>query len=163
MTYDDAFERLIGNEGAYSNNPADPGGETMYGITKRVAVNFGYTGAMKDLPLVTAKDIARKGYWVTAGCDNFDFAIAYQLFDMSYNHGPAQSIKFLQGAVGVQADGVIGAQTMKAVGAIPVLGVVCLINAQRIDFYVSLGTWLTFGKGWSRRVAANLRFGVLDK
>ena len=162
MTYDDAFERLIGHEGGYSNNPADPGGETMYGITKRVAVSFGYTGAMKDLPIATAKDIARRGYWVPAGCDNFSFPIAFQLFDISYNSGPVQAIKILQSAVGANSDGVLGAQTLKAVGNIPVLAVVCLINAAHLEFYTSLGTWLSFGKGWSRRVAANIRFGVLD-
>ena len=36
-SFDDAFDLLIGNEGGYVNNPADPGGETMFGITARVA------------------------------------------------------------------------------------------------------------------------------
>lgn len=30
-----AFRELIGEEGGYVFNPADPGGETKYGITKR--------------------------------------------------------------------------------------------------------------------------------
>ncbi|HIA2409759.1 TPA: glycosyl hydrolase 108 family protein, partial [Burkholderia contaminans] len=34
-SFDDAFEALMGNEGGYSNSPADPGGETMWGITAR--------------------------------------------------------------------------------------------------------------------------------
>ena len=33
MTFDDAFTRLLGNEGGYTNNPADPGGETNWGVT----------------------------------------------------------------------------------------------------------------------------------
>src|SRR5690625_2900639 len=37
-------------EGAYSNNPADKGGETMYGITVSVARANGYSGPMANMP-----------------------------------------------------------------------------------------------------------------
>jgi lysozyme family protein len=30
MTFDIAFDRLIGHEGGYVNNPSDPGGETNW-------------------------------------------------------------------------------------------------------------------------------------
>ena len=52
-SFDDAFKALIGSEGGYSFNPADPGGETMWGVTARVARASGYAGPMKDLPLET--------------------------------------------------------------------------------------------------------------
>ena len=32
--FDDAFTALIGNEGGYVNNPADPGGETNHGKSR---------------------------------------------------------------------------------------------------------------------------------
>ena len=35
MDFDQAFEKLIGHEGGYVNNPADPGGETKFGISRR--------------------------------------------------------------------------------------------------------------------------------
>ncbi|WP_460988842.1 glycosyl hydrolase 108 family protein, partial [Staphylococcus aureus] len=35
MTFDECFEKLIGHEGCYSNNPKDPGGETKWGVSKR--------------------------------------------------------------------------------------------------------------------------------
>ena len=35
MSFDRAFELLIGSEGGYVNDPHDPGGETKYGISKR--------------------------------------------------------------------------------------------------------------------------------
>ena len=35
MTFDEAFERLIGHEGGYVADSRDPGGETKYGISKR--------------------------------------------------------------------------------------------------------------------------------
>src|SRR6266478_2656628 len=61
--FDSAFAALIGNEGGYVFDPRDPGGETMYGITSRVAAKHGYAGAMRDLPLELAKSIAKTEYW----------------------------------------------------------------------------------------------------
>ena len=40
-TFDPLFERLMDHEGGYVNHPSDPGGETMWGVTKRVAVAHG--------------------------------------------------------------------------------------------------------------------------
>ena len=51
-------------EGGFSDNPYDTGGKTMYGITKRTARNFGYTGNIKDLSLEKAIDIYDKGFWL---------------------------------------------------------------------------------------------------
>lgn len=156
--FDDAFTALIGNEGGYSNNPADPGGETMWGITARVARGWGYTGDMKDLPLDTAKAIAKKFYWDPYQCDQFDPRIGFQVLDAAYNGGhPAQ---WLQQAAGVTADGVIGAVTAAAVRAADPLKIVILFNASRIFYYTSLGTWPDFGRGWSNRIANNLRRAV---
>ena len=32
--FDPLFERLMDHEGGYVNHPDDPGGETMWGVTK---------------------------------------------------------------------------------------------------------------------------------
>lgn len=163
MNFDQAFERLIGHEGGYVNHPEDPGGETMYGVTRRVAVSNGYNGKMKDLTLSQAKDIARREYWIPSKAELFGGAIGFQLFDIAYNHGVSVSAKLLQRAVGVVDDGVIGPATISATNKLDPLVVVCLINAKRIRFYTSLNTWATFGKGWANRVAGNLEYGVTDK
>ena len=55
--FDNAFNLLIGNEGGYVNNSADPGGETNWGITQAVAVDNGYSGSMKLMQKETAKQI----------------------------------------------------------------------------------------------------------
>lgn len=49
------------------NDPSDKGGETNYGITVATARANGYKGAMRDLPLQTAKDIYRNEYLVKPG------------------------------------------------------------------------------------------------
>ena len=35
MDFNTAFERVVGTEGGYVNDPRDPGGETKFGISKR--------------------------------------------------------------------------------------------------------------------------------
>lgn len=155
MNFNDAFDRLLGHEGGYSNHPDDPGGETMWGVTKRVAVAFGYGGPMRELSRDVAKQIYRKLYWDAVQADQLPDVVRFEVFDAAVNSGVAQAAKWLQRAVGVTADGVIGAQTVAAARAAgPMLG--AHYNGQRLQFMTDLAGWPTFSKGWARRIAANL-------
>ena len=158
--FDKAFELLIGNEGGYVNNQKDPGGETNWGITKTVAVANGYAGDMRTMPKETAKGIYKKMYWDRLQCDQLPFVVAFQLFDAGVNHGNSQAVKFLQRALSVADDGVIGAKTIAAARKLEDLQIVILFNAERIEFYTALKTFSTFGKGWVRRVASNLKLAA---
>jgi len=158
--FEHAFRVLIGHEGGYSNRDpaADPGGETMHGITARVARAWGYKGEMRHLPLATAKAIAKKEYWDRYSCDQLPPAIGFQVFDTAYHGG--QPVKWLQEAVGVAADGVIGAKTIAAVRAADPHRLVALFNARRLVYLTGLANWPQNSKGWARRIAANLMEGV---
>lgn len=162
VTFDMAFERLIGHEGGYVNHPDDPGGETNWGITKRTAREAGYTGSMRELTRAQAKEIYRTAYWGRARCDEYDGAIAFQVFDAAVNHGIGNATRFLQRAVGVADDGAVGPVTMAAVTAMSVTDVLARFNAARLNFYTNLSTWPTFGRGWARRVAGNLNYAADD-
>lgn len=162
MDFNTAFDRLIGNEGGYSNNPADPGGETMWGVTIDVARANGYTGAMPAMPREVARSIYQALYWTGAKCDQMPPPVAFQVFDAAVNHGVGQAAKFLQRAVGVDDDGAIGSQTLAAVAKAAPAALVMRFNAEREEFYTDLHTWVDFGKGWSRRVAENLRYAAQD-
>ena len=159
-SFDRAFDLLIGNEGGYVNNQKDPGGETNWGITKTVAVANSYTGDMRTMPKEAAKGIYKKMYWDKLQCEQLPFVVAFQLFDAGVNHGNAQAVKFLQRALSVTDDGVIGAKTIAAVSKLEDLQIVMLFNAERIDFYAALKTFSTFGKGWVRRVASNIKLAA---
>lgn len=93
------IDDIIKAEGGYSNNPNDSGGETMYGITKSVAVANGYSGAMKDLPISLAENIYYTQY---VSKPKFDLllpvskSIAEEVIDTGVNMGPAVAGKFLQ-------------------------------------------------------------------
>lgn len=156
------FDRLMKHEGGYVNHPRDPGGETMWGVTKRVAQAHGYHGPMRDLPKATAQKIADKSYWQAIHGDELPRAVAWQVVDAAYNHGNRNAVKFLQRAVGSSADGIIGPKTIAAVKAMDQNDIVLKFNAERLEFYTKLTTWLTFGRGWARRIATNLRFAADD-
>lgn len=158
-TFDAAFERLMVNEGGYVNHPRDPGGETMYGVTKNVAVAHGYHGSMRELPKSFAKMVAKKSYWDATQCDKFDPLVAVQVFDAAYNHGTYNASKMLQRAAGLRGrdvDGIVGKNTIAAVNAVEPTVLVYRFLADRLQFFTRLGTWNTFGRGWSRRIVEQL-------
>jgi lysozyme family protein len=160
MSFDQAFATIASIEGGFTDRDrqADPGGATKYGVTERVARSWGYQGDMRDLPLDTAKAIARTWYWDKYQCDQFDPRIAYQVFDTAYNGG--YPVKWLQECVGSTPDGVIGAKTIAAVRAADAAKVVAQFNAKRLLYLTELQNWPQNARGWARRIANNLLMGA---
>lgn len=131
----DLFDRLgdalVGREGAYSNNPNDAGGETMWGVTAAVARRYGYVGPMRDMPRGTALSIYRARYWREPGLDRIALqseAIAEELLDTGVNMGVAVASQFLQRLLNalnrqgkdyadIKVDGDVGPATLAALKA----------------------------------------------
>ena len=127
----DLIAELIAIEGGYSNDPADSGGETNFGITERVARRYGYTGSMRDMPRGVAENIYEQRYWYEPGF--YDVSMIFQrvgreLFDTGVNCGQPKAAEFLQMALNalnreqkdypdVEEDGDIGPATIKALAA----------------------------------------------
>jgi len=153
MTFDQAFETLIGHEGGYVRSLADPGGETKFGISKR-------SHPYEDIPSLTlqrAKAIYLHEYWGPACCDAVPDCIRFDLFDMAVNAGVKPAAKTLQRAVGEAEDGIIGPRTLQAVQSMSCPRLVARFNGHRLEHLAGLVTWPAFGRGWARRVAANLQ------
>jgi lysozyme family protein len=152
MDFDQAFSLLIGHEGGYSNNPADPGGETRFGISKRA-----YPGEnIKAMTLARAKALYLRDYWGAAGCDGVPASIRFDLFDMAVNSGVKAAVKCLQTAAGSPADGIIGPNTLRAASAMDGAKLTARFNGARLQFMASLSTWPAFSRGWANRIASNL-------
>lgn len=154
MNFDAAFEKLIDFEGGYTEGKNDPGGETKFGISKRSYPTLDIAA----LTLADAKQIYRRDFWDRAQCDRLPVGIRFDLFDTAVNSGIGQAIRFLQRAVGVADDGVIGPLTLAAVQRLDDNSAIqARFNGQRLDFMTRLSTWDVFGRGWARRIAANLQ------
>lgn len=81
--FNDAFAFTVGIEAGYVNDPADPGGETNFGISKRAYPNLD----IKKLTLEDAKGIYWKDYWLKTGCNNLPFPMNIVIFDNAVNAG----------------------------------------------------------------------------
>ncbi len=138
--FDQAVRKILRHEGVelgpdgrplpgrtgYVNHPDDPGGETNYGITRKVALENGYAGPMRDIPYTKTLEIYRRKYWDGLRGDEIpDQEIAEELFDTGVNCGMPTVKRFLQRTLNVLnvkatkypdlvVDGVIGPRTMDA-------------------------------------------------
>ena len=108
MTLEDIIAGILVNEGGYVNDPADQGGETMYGITAATARQQGYAGPMRDLPRSFAAEVYHRRYIIAPGFDKvvaLSVPIAAELVDTGVNMGPAVAARFLQRSLNGLGDG----------------------------------------------------------
>lgn len=153
MNFENAFALVLEHEGGYSDHAADPGGKTRFGVTEAVAREVGFKGDMRELPIELAKRIYLEKYWKTISADDLPPGIRYIVFDGAINSGPRQATLWLQRALGVEADGVIGPKTLAAAYAQDAPALRARILAQRLKFMASLSNWPAFSRGWARRIA----------
>jgi len=158
MNFDIAFDRLMGHEGGYVNNPNDPGGETNWGISKRSYPDVD----IKNLTREDAKAIYKRDFWDRINATEIYDGVAFQAFDFAVNSSIETSIRKLQKAIGVADDGYWGPITRIQIHKLTESDIIMLFVAERLYFWTSLSTWKTFGKGWARRAADNLRYGSKD-
>ncbi len=152
MNFDAAIKHVLEVEGDFSDHKDDPGGATRFGITEAVARRAGYRGDMRELPLDLAKRVYRHEYWDAVRADELPAGIRLVMFDAAVNSGVGQAVRWLQRAVGVVDDGVIGPRTLAAVGALSADSVRMRVLAQRLRFMAGLPNWPAFSRGWARRV-----------
>ena len=157
--FSEALEVILHHEGGYVNHPKDPGGETNLGVTKRVYEDFGGTKDMKELTKEDVEPIYKKNYWDRVKGDDLPEGLDLCIFDFAVNAGPGRAAKFLQKLIGVTQDGGIGPQTLGALQS--AIGedvrtqtreMIEKYQNERHNYYQSLSTFETFGRGWTRRV-----------
>lgn len=168
IDFDTAFARLIKHEGEFTRDPKDPGNWTggKPGAGQLKGTKFGISAAsyphldIERLTLEQARSIYREDFWGVLG--DAHPAIKFQVFDASVNHGRGNAIRFLQRAVGVADDGIWGKVSQAALGAMDHNDVLLRFVAHRLQFWASLTTFDTHGRGWTRRGAENLLLAAED-
>jgi len=98
------INHIIKVEGGYVDDPSDSGGETNFGITKKVARDYGYKGSMRDLPKSLAFEIYSEKYWDILDLSVIELmspAIAEEIADTAVNQGVTRAAHFLQRSLNV--------------------------------------------------------------
>jgi len=163
--FDRALAKVLVHEGGYVNHPKDPGGETNFGITRRVYDDYRRSlglpvQSVKNITTAEVNSIYRMRYWSLIKGDSLPPGVSYVVFDGAVNSGVSQSAKWLQRALGVKVDGVIGPGTLDALrGVNDHDALIAKIISRRMAFLRALKTWKTFGKGWTARVNGVLAVG----
>lgn len=161
----------LGYEGEWSDNPADPGGATMYGVTQRT---YDAYRTSKKLPLQSVRlmstserfDIYQETFWTPCGCDVLPSGVDYALFDFAVNSGLSRAVMTLQSVLGVVQDGRMGPQTVTAaLSYCEKYQVTALSDAlcvARSKFLQTLPTYRAFGEGWMTRIFGQQGGAQLD-
>ena len=156
-TFERALDFVLEHEGGYVNDPQDPGGETIYGISRRAHPEAWANGRPTR---EHAAEIYLKDYWKPLRCDQMTPAVALMLFDTGVNTGVARATLMLQTAVKTTVDGKIGPITIKAAHNRGDVNVAADLATQRMLFYAGLKTWPRYRKGWTRRVMMAMAEGA---
>ncbi len=156
-----AIVRVLGDEGGYVDNPADPGGETKFGITKRQYPDL----EIATLTQADAVAIYYRDWWQRYRYSELPGPIGAKLFDLAVNIGPDHAVKCLQRALRacgrrVAEDGALGRETNTAVGAANQLAMLAALRAEAAGYYRALaalergrrpGGDRVFLEGWLNR------------
>jgi lysozyme family protein len=153
--FDHCLEMLLKHEGGFVNHPKDPGGATNLGVTLATYEQWvGRDVTVDEMKTLTVADVApiyKERYWDAVRGDDLPSGVDWAVFDWAVNSGPRRAAKALQKAVAAAQDGAIGPMTLRAVANHDASDLIHSIHDQRQKFYESLGTFDTFGKGWTRR------------
>lgn len=175
------FEELVGpvfkDEGGYSNNKDDRGGETNFGITAGTLGEyqdaFGNLGpnnvrlTPSEISMEQAREIYRNEFFYGQRINEIkNPAIATLLLDATVIHGPSKAWKLLQESVNsiddrdvLSVDGVGGTATLKKLNSLSSAGVRRLIDNNDLirrkyieNLITTSDSQKKFSRGWNDRL-----------
>ncbi|MEQ1697884.1 MAG: TIGR02594 family protein [Hyphomicrobiaceae bacterium] len=167
LLFEAALTHVLEMEGGYTNDPADPGGPTNFGITLADYAGFIRTPvtaasrdaliyALQHIPVADARAIYLNGYWLPSGGPQLPPALAVFHFDTAVNMGTGTAIRMLQTALDCQIDGELGPQTIAAAASADPAIVLATYADLRRRRYRTLSGFPRFGRGWLSRVDTTL-------
>jgi lysozyme family protein len=159
--FNDCLAFTLGIEGGYSNNAADHGGSTNFGVTQAVYDTYRHRIGLplqpvKFITLDDASEIYLDDYWTPAHCAIIPQPLDLCVFDTSVNYGVTRSIMLLQQSVGVDDDGDYGRESQAAVAAAAPLILAAKFCDAREAFYKGIvarnPSQAVFLDGWINRI-----------
>ena len=161
--FESSLVLVLKSEGGFTTDIHDNGNKLPDG--RAGSTNLGVTQAnweafvghpvtwdnMKALKAETVAPFYKRKYWDMAHCDELPTGLDYLVFDFAVNAGVGRSIKTLQTAIGVTADGALGPLSLSAINNIPVMQLIEQFTDAKEKFYKSLNN-PTYERGWLARV-----------
>ena len=155
-----ALSFTLGHEGLWSDDPDDPGGATMHGITlktyREVAGSHQTKESLLHIMPNEVSSIYHTRYWNAVRGDDLPNGLDICVFDFGVNSGPGTAIKALQKLAGAKVDGSIGPLTLAAViawvGKVNIKQAIGIYQQLRMTRLQGLPTFAKYGKGWTTRV-----------
>lgn len=155
-------------EGFYSNDPADRGGATKFGISLRFLKGLPKSAGdldrdgdvdIDDIRFVTldqARSIYRDQFWNECRCGDLPPGLDTVMLCTAVNHGPGYAKKLLQESLRVAVDGQIGDKTLAAARGARLAELIPEMLSRRALFYADIvrsnSTQARFERGWYRRL-----------
>lgn len=173
---DDIITDVLKAEGwdKYTNDPADRGGPTKWGITLKAWQEYRGPWSsvtaedVKEITEAQARDFYGEKYIVGPKFNQLSEMLTPMIVDCAVNHGVSRATKWLQKAVGATVDGAIGPKTIQASQAAPVVETYLRVCAIRLRFYAEIvandpsqlkfiNGWVNRGTKWLDRLASQLK------
>lgn len=148
-------------EGGLVDHPSDPGGITKWGISLRflrsIGIDINGDGVIngKDIRSLTEEQVEKLYYdyfWAKCHCDFLPTGVDLAVFDAGVNQGPNRAKRFLQKALKVKVDGVVGPITLAAANKADPTELLGEFMVRRAIHYSGLTNMIIFGLGWFRRL-----------
>ncbi|MGH7840163.1 MAG: glycoside hydrolase family 108 protein [Candidatus Binataceae bacterium] len=131
-----AVARLLEDEGGLVDDPADAGGETKYGISRRQYPQVDIGALTRE----AATAIYYRDWWQRYAYGALPAAIGGKLLNLAVNLGPAPATRCLQRALRacgheVGEDGVLGAVTRQAAAAVDAAALLAALRSEAAGRY----------------------------
>lgn len=157
------IDEVMKREGGYVNDPDDSGGPTKNGVTLRMLEAWRGTGCtaadVEGLSSIEASQILTHEFVTKPRFDLIrDPFLLGAVVDAGINHGPSRPVHWLQEALKITSDGVMGPMTAAAINAADSHHLAAQFLAARVRFYgrdeTDHPSQAKFAAGWADRVAS---------
>ena len=175
--FNEAFDKTMGHEGGYINDPDDAGGETYRGIARQYNPQWAGWDIIDDTkPNINNADLDadvrqfyEERYWDVNRLDDFPQSIANEMFDTGVNMGTGRAGRFLQTALNylnrngrlfddLDVDGKIGPASLRALSKCSgdervLLAMLNVLQGQHYMNYMDKNpSQKKYARGWFKRV-----------
>ena len=158
--FEHAVSFVLAHEGGYSNDIDDDGGETKFGISKRIYPDLD----INALTIDQAKAIYKRDFWEPQLYKEIkDVNLATKVFDLAVNMGSNWAHRLVQRALratgqDILEDGILGPMTLAAINKADLTDLLAALKSEAAGYYRTLAATkpkrAKFLKGWLKRAYA---------